>query len=241
MSDLAKILYERFFMRDVLGKVTPGFIVLLTFLHLFGVNQLPIVPDMKLEGPIQVVVYVIIIPVCYLLGLGLQIFGESFGLHSPSPQPLKFLLVLRLPSWAEAYNEHRNRLSMINTKIADKDVRADVKSQRERFVYLKEGSGNLALAFAGLATALLFKSPDALKNESGTVIGLLFGLAAILEVSHYLHGARQSGFEIRALHEAGVLTDEQSKKMFLRVPRWALERPPDPPAPNTYKASYCHL
>jgi hypothetical protein len=237
MNDLAKILYERFFMRDVLGKVAPGFIVLLTFIYLSKLDQFKIALDTKLDGPLQVVVYVIIVPVCYLFGLALQIFGESFGLHSPSPQPLKFLFVFRTRSWSEAYNQHRDRLTMINTMIDDKDKRADVKSQRERFVYLKEGSGNLALALAGMATVIFVERPDALKDQSGIIIGFLCGIAAILEVSHYLHGARQAGFEIRALRDAGLLTETDCKNMFLRIPRWTLERPPDPVVPNKSTAT----
>lgn len=125
----------------------------------------------------------------------------------------------------EAFNQLRDRLEQINTMDIDKEIKAEVKSQRERFVVLKEASGNFAIAFVILAVSCLINKPTCLKPLGGFIL-LLLVAALILEVSHYLHGARQASFEIRALSRFG-LSQENAKKMFAMIPNWTGERPED--------------
>ncbi len=87
MIELAKTLYEKFFMRDALGKVTPGFIAILALVHASGIEPVDLMADVPAEDPWLLVVYVPIIPACYLVGLGLQTVGEYLALHSANPRP----------------------------------------------------------------------------------------------------------------------------------------------------------
>ena len=227
MDSLLKVLYEKFFMRDILGKVTPGFIIVLTLLYFFGFTDYISNPNVQPKGPFLFILYIIAIPICYLFGLGLQISGEIIALHSPSPKPLSFFCVYRRKSWIKAFNEHRDRLAIINTKISEDNLRADIKAQRERFLYLKEGSGNLALALLFVSIIMIIKkpmSPIILENRLSLIIILII-CSLLLEITHYLHGSRQASFEIRALRNANIISDNERDEMFLSIPKWTGERP----------------
>lgn len=76
MGDLAKILYQQFFLRDVLGKVAPGSVVIFALQRLFEINLLALIPTGKVEGPWLLVLYVVAIPVCYIVDSGCRLAAK---------------------------------------------------------------------------------------------------------------------------------------------------------------------
>ncbi len=69
MSDIIKVLYEKFLMRDLLGKVSPGFVAVATVLSALDVKIANLFPDERFLW----ILWVSALPVLFLVGLALQI------------------------------------------------------------------------------------------------------------------------------------------------------------------------
>lgn len=210
MDNLASVIYEKFFMRDLLGKLTPGAISMLAVFYL-------LVPDafntlyMK-SWPW--IFWLLAIPLCLLAGLGLQIMGELLGVHAASPFPQWVVFVRIGGRWDRANRQFRTRQAIFLTTPDGKLPRA-VQAQRERLVYLREGSGNLALALAVWLGILMIKP---IEGFGANVRASLFIVIAVLLFCHFLHGARQAIIETRALGRAGLITPEQEREMLEQIP-----------------------
>lgn len=207
MGDFTKILYEKFFMRDVLGKLGPGVIATVVLLYAVADPMSAATIAKLLEGG---VVFFIALPLFYMVGVALQISGERIGLHSASPRPRYILVFFRsCGNWAKANTDIDDRLALINTAPPDKWTDG-AKEQRERLVYLKESSGNMALALCVAAVCFY--------TRSQTSISLLAGIFAIvLYVSHLMHAERQARFEINVLRESGILKSCVADAMLKRI------------------------
>jgi len=216
LGDFAKILYEKFFLRDVLAKITPGFVVLVAFVWSF-LDHTIWDALVNAQGLALWAIYLATLPLCYITGLGLQIAGEVFGVHSPSPRPAGIWYFF----WSDAkkaFCDHRERLSSMQ-KIPD------VKDQRERYVVLKEASGNFCLALFVVGFGVFYVNPPWSSRGAIPILVFVVVAAFIMWVAHRIYGARQAAFEIRSLRDAGILCDARATKMFELIPAWTWERP----------------
>jgi hypothetical protein len=116
MGDLAKILYEKFFMRDLLGKVGPGFVATFAVLKTLDVDVTAVVPRKEALW----LLWVAALPALYIAGLALQISGERLGLHSASPKPRFLLFFSTTGNWAKANEDHDRRLVLTRNAPPDK-------------------------------------------------------------------------------------------------------------------------
>lgn len=211
MGDLAKVLYERFFLRDLLGKVAPGYFAMLALFAVVGGDGRATL-GVGHPGDQGWLLWVSALPAVYMVGLALQVLGEFIGLHSPSPKPRYVCFFKATGLWREANADFDDRLAIIRNAAAER-LTAGAREQRERFVVLKEASGNAALSIlVVLVTGVL----NDVTNSRPTWVVLSL-LAAILLVSHFLHGQRQARFEINVLRDVGLLTPERAAAMAKRI------------------------
>lgn len=206
MSDFAKVLYEKFFMRDYMGKLGPGAVVLVMVGYMLHGEGLDIsrVPTALLWVPG--------LPFAYLIGLGVQILSELLGLHSASPAPRYILFI---ETKFSANTELDERMALIG-KATDTQWTVNAKEQRERFVVLKEASGNmsmavligLVLAWSGLGGANI----SVFHKVAGIVI------VGVLYLSHRMNAIRQANYETNVLEKVGLLSGDEAGKM--RRDKW---------------------
>jgi hypothetical protein len=199
MDTFARILYQKFFLRDVVGKIAPG-----------GLAVLAVTQNLERLQSGGALLAFIALGVFFLLGLGLQVVGELIGLLSASPKPHHvFLLPVgwlqRLPMcahWWRVNEDATERLLRLQCALPGQ-VSAEALAYWEYLASLREGAGNLALAL--LVTAVSFET-----GAIGVVALLLFFL---LWSSHKLFAKRQARFEISLLARAGLLSSEEARKM----------------------------
>ena len=206
MSDFAKVLYEKFFMRDFMGKLGPGAVVLAMVGYMLCGEGLAIsrIPTALL--------WVAGLPFAYLIGLGVQILSELLGMHSASPAPR---YILFSPTKFSANTELDTRMALIS-KATDTEWTVNAKEQRERFVVLKEASGNMSMAvLIGLVLAWF--------GLGGTNISVFLKVAGIVVVcvlylSHLIHANRQANYETNVLEKVGLLRNDEAANM--RRSKW---------------------
>jgi hypothetical protein len=208
MSDVIKVLYEKFFMRDLLGKIGPGFAATVAVLKALNVE----LTSLMLGKDALWLLWVASIPIIYIIGLSLQILAELVGIHSASPKPRYIFLKSSTGNWKKANDDFDLRLTKIR-KATSIEWGDGAKEQRERFVYLKEGSGNFAMASIIVIISLLFKKPI----EQMCDIFILIGLSLVLYASHVIHAKRQARFEIRTLFESGLIDNKMAEEMLSRT------------------------
>ncbi len=208
MSDLTKVLYEKFFMRDLLGKVGPGFVAIVSILKVLNVDVSTLMPGKETTW----LLWVAALPIIYMVGVSLQILAELVGLHSASPKPRYVLFKLSTGDWCKANDDFDLRLTKIRNATSDK-WGDGAKEQRERFVYLKEGSGNFAVASFIVILTLLFDKP---KEHFSEIIILIF-LSIAMYASHIIHAKRQARFEIRTLFEASLINEQEAEEIRNRT------------------------
>lgn len=210
MSDFANIIYEKFFMRDLLGKILPGFIVTITLFSICGIQNFS---DLIPFEEIRPILWVIILPWSLLTGLALQILGELLGLHSSSPRPKRLLFFFRPCNkiWRKVNEDFKERFDKLKN-ASDIEWTKNSKEQRERFVYLKEGSGNLSLSLLFLFVYLISSGEKFFIIPFSLLIFSLF-----LYWSHLLHATRQARFEIGVLKNSKLLEEKEADEMLKRI------------------------
>ena len=164
------------------------------------------------------------VPVVYVIGLALQVLGELLGLHSATPRVMYFLgfpvtaLPAFLPWVAKAQMTTRTfyrcqeQFALLNPEQRD-----NLSEGLERYVVLKEASGNFALAFFSFGGALLSSG-----NADGQplLVPALGGLGLLLLYSHRLHAAREAVLRIRTLHKFDKLKPVETTEMLEAIPTW---------------------
>lgn len=205
ISDIARIVYDDFFKRDLLGKVGPGSLVAVAVLEVFQIN----IFSLQVLKMWPWLFWIIALPIVYVLGLGLQITGELIGLHSSSPRPRYLFFFRSSGNWKSANDDLDNRISLISNAPPDKWLPGASK-QRERFVVLKEASGNMALAMIVIFVCLVNKHSIEWTILSGIV-------AVVLYITHVLHAKRQATFEVNTLRHSGLLTQQEADDMLSRI------------------------
>jgi hypothetical protein len=199
MDTFARILYQKFFLRDVVGKIAPG-----------GVAVLAVVQNLERLQSGGVLFAFVALGVFFLLGLALQVVGELIGLLSASPKPHHVLLLpvgwlQRLPvcaHWWQVNEDSTERLTRLQCALPGQ-ISTEALAYWEYLAALREGAGNLALAL--LVAAMSFET-----GSIGMVALLLFFL---LWSSHKLFAKRQARFEITILARTGLLSREETTRM----------------------------
>lgn len=197
MSDIVKVLYESFLMRDILGKVAPGFVSVYAGAAAFSIETTQYLPDERALW----LLWVSALPILFLVGLAVQIASEFIGLHSASPRPRYVLLGIGnliakkmcWNNWTSVNRDFDRRLALLRNPPTG-ELGAEFQAQRERWVSLKEGSGNMATALLIAGTTLAWKSDTCFGEPV-----VLICVSLILYSSHFVHSHRQAVFEIRTL------------------------------------------
>jgi hypothetical protein len=170
-ADLISSLYTRLLLRDVLGKITPGALVLVVA-YFACVSSAPSPSSTVLRvASAPLGVWVILALLGWYAGVTVQAVGEAIGLlrHCPRGQEAEF---------------YKGLVEMQSTT-------PDAKQTHERLVVIKEACGNASLAIV-LSLALLLVR--LLPSPAGrlTVLGILSALGAIaLFWMHRKHLRRQ--------------------------------------------------
>lgn len=213
MNTFARILYQKFFLRDVVGKVAPGGIVIAALLLSLDLSVADLLSAPK-------VVRWLIAPVgfacCFLAGVGVQVAGELLGLLSASPKPHHMLLLpvgwlRRLPScaqWWQINEDSAERLVRIRCAAAE-EVSTEALAHWEYLSALREGTGNLALALLVVVGSCATASEAV---PTGIVVTLLC-FAWLLWAAQSLFAKRQARFEITLLARAELLSVEETLAM----------------------------
>ena len=216
MAGFWNLAYERFLMRDLLGKFTPGFIVVISLMYILAPKQLPF----PLFKELAWLYWIAAFAACHSVGVGMQVVGEWLGLFWMAPLPKQLLILynakfpfirdlnfMQSAKMTGAYEDSVQRDSMIMT-AKDGELPTSAREQRERYVYLKEATGNMALAL--LVTAVMTKSLTLLIIVAG------------LWVSHLVYAGRQGIHETVILEEAKLFVDtEEAVKMWRNIPIWS--------------------
>ena len=212
MNTLADVVYQKFFLRDILGKIVPGYVVCTVLLDLFDLTN----TDLFLHWELSSVVLVFTeFGALYLAGFALQVAGELLGFLSASPKPhhVFFLPVGALKRWPmfarwwqvnEDSAERLFRMTSTTHQMNPKTV-----EHRNFLSSLKEGSGNLALAlFIGLMNLWTSAGEPHLLSSVLLLLGIFF-----LWSGHLLFAKRQARFEVTALAQACILNKEDAEAM----------------------------
>jgi hypothetical protein len=196
------IFYQKFFLRDVVGKIAPG-----------GIVVLALVQNLETVRTTGVTFGLVLVALFFLIGLALQVIGELLGLLSASPKPHHLLL---LPvGWLQRLLPFFTRWWQVNEDATERSVRLQCASSQqiapealaywEYLAALREGAGNLAI---GLLAAVLLAASE---NGQFGVLALL-GFFVLL-AAHKLFAKRQARFEITILARAGLLSAEETRAM----------------------------
>jgi hypothetical protein len=202
MQSLVNILYQKFFLRDVVGKLAPG-----------GVVVLALVQNLETMRTTGLLLGLVLVALFFLIGLALQVIGELIGLLSASPKPHHVLL---LPvGWLQRLLPFFARWWQVNEDATERQVRLYSASPRqiapealahwEYLAALREGAGNLSI---GLLAAVLLTASDDGRFGLLALLGFFVLLAA-----HKLFAKRQARFEITILARAGLLSADETKAM----------------------------
>ena len=210
MEEVTKILYEKFFMRDLLARIIPGLLVVVALLkHKNAVAQITWMADQDIPNWL---LGILIIGTSYFVGLSLQNLAEFLGAFSTytSPRFFLFIHVKNLPwGWckkAQIVGQHSaKRFAVIRTQ-ADK-LGSEVLTQRERFAYLRDGSCvfSMALSVVCLIEWLSVGFNIAVMIPVLTMIIVLF-------LSHLKYREKLALFEISVLRESGLMSEEEINK-----------------------------
>lgn len=173
---------------------------------------LPSWPSLALGS--EVILAFLLVPFAYAIGLALQMAGEFLGIHSASPYPRYMLFIPTGGRWRRANLGFEVRLAAIRTAPAERWGES-ANRQRERYVVLKELSGNFASA------TFLFSISTYITGQilaPAVAIGIL---AVLLYLSHVVHARRQARFEIDSLSAKQQISQDEANAMrdMLRLPR----------------------
>jgi len=195
MAEFANILYKQFFLRDLLGKIVPGAIV---FLALYSIIPKETVSVVSMPDSLDWLLGLVLFASFMLFGICVQTIGELSGLHSAHPRPL--IAFLQNEKGVKARNLFRERQARFGKEANDSQ-----KEQRERYVYLKEGTGNFALA--------LFISAFAVWGQWQLMI-LMVLISVLAYFTHMMSRSRQGYYEMKVLGlmpKAGEKNEQETR------------------------------
>lgn len=143
IREIIEFLYSSFLLRDLAGKVVPGGVILVTIVKTLNCPTLIATQIELLKPGIEVVPWILILILCWILGLGAQAIGRRIKIVHYSfkyPTPDDFHKALRKFDNPERSDRDRQRL--------------------ERFMAIREayGNGAAAVIVAFVLWLLLFYS-----------------------------------------------------------------------------------
>lgn len=216
MSDLAQMLYQKFFLHDFLGKIAPAVLFVVTLAWLFrGRISVPAWSWLA-DRSSKVTTAFLGFGVLWLLGFAFETMSQwPIRAAAPYPEPSGYLserfYLLRLALFAPGSGVVRN---------ADHPITVEQVIQRERFVAIKEATGNSACAIVvavGLFWCFWLLGRFSLVGIDrwwalADSVGLLL-LVVLLAKTQYEYRTTQAAYEISVLANAG-LPDDASEEMW---------------------------
>ncbi len=220
-------------MRDLLGKFAPGLIFLLSLQHALAVDLTSLAGHMPDRGwrelfsaqanPWLWIFWVAAIPTCMIAGLLLQVTGEFLCIHRaaghpwPPIAPLQRVVSSFIENAKQSFDDQLRCLVLLRKAQSEDRLLVGVSAQYERFVALKEGSGNFSLALIAATISLwYFPAP----GWSEAAVFVLAAMAFALWYVHCVHAVRQATYMIATLQAAGDLDEAEAQLMKSRLPRW---------------------
>lgn len=203
--EILSIIYNRFYLRDLFGKIIPG-LVFIGVVYL-AVNRLNLVPDINAD----VLLIIVLFGVSWVLGFCMQSFGEWIGLIRYYPK-----------------SEYKTPSKFYDTYLSfQAKASTDEKEDVERLVVIKEACGNLCstLLVTGISVHLIIFNVrgftamiNYVRSFWSLYIIVLFVFIFLLRM-HRAHVNRQSKFMKAALSRKGEgnsgnhdLTSEKGQK-----------------------------
>ena len=126
IKDIADALYSSFLARDFFGKVLPGGILLAAMLKNIVINPIALSKLYKMPFFVWLLVY----GVCWIIGFAVQAVGEFF------------FIVRAFPYDEKEIDFQKRKNDFNNAAPSEMD-----KIQMERFVVIKEATGNIAFFY----------------------------------------------------------------------------------------------
>jgi len=198
LEGLFEAFYSRFILRDVFGKIIPGAILLLSLYIAFIRPDICAVQAIGLLKSLSIATWVILGSISWVMAYGVQRIGEL----------LKILHYYGC--WIQ------NDKSWFDKIVRFTEVASPAeKSNFERFVVIKETSGNVGMSFL-LSAVILFIFWDHNKNNIGVLLALFLSGVILLSM-HRIHVKKntwwlESVLEFRGTPEKGLPYRQQEKK-----------------------------
>lgn len=174
MSNFFENLYKDFLLRDILAKAVPGFLLLGYFLQ----GKMPtVLPENEIP---DIVVIIVLYGLSFMTGMLLQYLGAKF----------------RLIRIYVHDNDQEKTLKKLHEFLdATKNERENFRSQRERFVILKNMSGTYAIAFLTIALIEFVKYFGDVRDPIPMTIAVLFIFFLVLRGQNHFHANEQKIWE----------------------------------------------
>ena len=171
-------LYTTFLARDLFSKVVPGGLVLATIVAVMG-------KDNAVSGTLPKISFLgwlLVYALCFSIGLAVQAVGE-------------YLKIIRAYPGDESEDTFRTRMKEFNDSIPSNVDRI----QRERYVVIKETTGNFGVA---ILISILILGVGCLLSKSTWVLYPAFGVPSFLVVwwFHVVHQRRQRDWERKVIN-----------------------------------------
>lgn len=151
--DIFKDLYQKFLMRDLLGFIVPGTIIVLSFMYLLGLNVYQL---LLYNGHISSLVYIPIFGLLYVVGFGIQCFAAELipliQYHARRCDKHKDKVCFWQKTCKDCFKVHLDKLVVV-LKLPDQS-----QEQHERFVVLKQMCANNGLALSFFTIMMIVKN-----------------------------------------------------------------------------------
>jgi hypothetical protein len=178
IREVMDIIYNKFFLRDIFGKMVPGFLFCSTMYP--WAEKFDFLPNLNMNTPMVIV----LMGFSWIMGFCIQSFGEWIHL-------------------IRYYPKSKNRLEFYEEYIKFLGNASEFEKQNvERLVVIKEACGNLSISI--LATAILLNvfiiNSQGIKNAIGFFVGYwsLYVVATLIFIfllrMHRKHVQRQYDF-----------------------------------------------
>jgi hypothetical protein len=151
MTQFFDLLYTRFLLRDIIAKNVPA---LLLFVVIFQASDLSIEDTEPYLKPLREIfstssVYSFVcVALLYAIGFAVGILLQGFG---------EFIRLVRIHPWDGPSGRVKQSLMVAHMFLANTKDNEIARQQRERFIVLKEMTGNLSVVFLVAALAVVSK------------------------------------------------------------------------------------
>ncbi len=181
MKELFDGLYTKFFLRDILAKAIPGFIVLAGITDCLWARPF----DSFHRG--NIIIFTLIYGVSFATGMLMQFAGSSFRL-------------IKIHVWPDtkffSKPNHKESLEKLSTFLKNTDKKPDIRMERERLVILKQMSGTYAIAALLFAVSYTFRFCFHYDDPSDLIIAIVLWIVfVILVLDNHFRAFEQNAWE----------------------------------------------